>query len=106
MTSLPELGTLDRRKLAALVGLAPFNNDSGSSRGKRSIRGGRAEVRAVLLHGHGHCRAVQPDYPRDVHASAGSGQGQKVALIACARKLLTILNAMVHNNTPWKLEAA
>jgi len=105
LTSLPELGTLNRRKIAALVGLAPFNNDSGTSRGKRSIRGGRGDVRAVLYMATVSATRwnpqIRPMYLRLIEA----GKAPKVALIACARKLLTILNAMLRTNTAWKLEA-
>jgi transposase len=101
LTQLPELGTLNRREISALVGLAPFNNDSGKRVGKRSIRGGRAEVRAVLymatvtaVRFNATIRAM---YERLVDA----GKAKKVALIACARKLLTILNAMARTNTRW-----
>src|SRR5262249_12487827 len=98
----PELGRLDRRKIAALVGLAPFNNESGTYRGKRSIRGGRAEVRSVLYMATltaTRCNStIRTMYTRLVAA----GKTHRVALVACARKLLTILNAMVRTNTPWK----
>jgi transposase len=106
LTALPELGTLNRRRIAALVGLAPFNNDSGKMRGKRSIRGGRAEVRTVLymatVAATRHNPAIAAMYARLVAA----GKAKKVALIACARKLLTVLNAMARNKTPWKAELA
>jgi transposase len=106
MTSLPELGQLGHKQLAALVGVAPFNNDSGKMRGKRSIRGGRAEVRTMLymatVTATRHNPAIAAMYARLLAA----GKKKKVALIACARKLLTILNAMVRNNTPWKANIA
>jgi transposase len=106
LTSLPELGTLDRRQIAALVGLAPFNRDSGSTRGKRAIRGGRSDVRCVLymsaLSAVRFNAPIRAFYERLLKA----GKEKMVALTACARKLLTILNAMVRTGTPWKLEAA
>ena len=106
LTHVPELGTLNRRKIAALVGLAPFNNDSGKRTGARSIRGGRTEVRAVLymatITAVRHNPQLQTVYARLVAA----GKAKKVALIACARKLLTILNAMMRTKTPWRLNAA
>ena len=105
LTQLPELGRLNRREIAALVGLAPFNNDSGRRSGQRSIRGGRAEVRSVLYMATVcavRCNAqIRTVYERLVLA----GKKPKVALIACARKLLTILNAMVRTNQPWRLNA-
>lgn len=106
MTSLPELGTLNRRKIAALVGLAPFNNDSGNSRGKRSVRGGRAEVRTMLYMATVTAVQFNPTIQAMYTRLLAAGKAKKVALIACARKLLTILNAMARTNTPWKLEAA
>jgi transposase len=107
MASLPELGTLDRRKVAALAGLAPFNDDSGKSlRGKRRIRGGRAEVRAVLYMATLNATRFNPTIRAMYTRLVAAGKAKKVALIACARKLLTILNAMARTNTPWKLEAA
>ena len=98
---LPELGTLNRQQAAALVGVAPFNRDSGTLRGKRTIWGGRAAVRAVLYMGAlAACRynpAIRAMYQRLRNA----GKPAKTALIACARKLLTIMNAMVRNKQRW-----
>jgi transposase len=106
LTALPELGRLDRRKIAALVGLAPFNNDSGTYRGKRTIRGGRPEIRAVLYMATLTATRFNPTIRAMYVRLVSAGKAHKVALIACARKLLTILNAMVRTNTPWKeLEA-
>lgn len=106
LTALPELGELNRRQIAALVGLAPFNNDSGTSRGKRSIRGGRAEVRSVLYMATLTATRCNPTIQTMYRRLTAAGKVHKVAMIACARKLLTILNAMVRTNTPWKeLEA-
>ncbi len=97
----PELGHLDRKQIAALVGVAPLARDSGTRRGRRLVWGGRAPVRAVLYMGalvasrrNAVIRAV---YTRLVAA----GTPKKLALTACMRKLLTILNAMVRHNTPW-----
>lgn len=101
MTGLPELGTLNRRQIAALVGLAPFNDDSGKRRGRRAIRGGRAEVRSVLYMATvTACRfnvTIRNMYGRLV----AGGKLPKVALIACARKLLTILNAIARSKSSW-----
>lgn len=101
LTELPELGTLSRRKVAALAGLAPINNDSGFRRGQRAIRGGRPEVRSVLYMATVSAvrfnAQLRPMYRRLLEA----GKPKKVALVACARKLLTILNAMVRTNTSW-----
>jgi transposase len=99
---LPELGTLSRQRIAALVGVAPFNRDSGTLRGARSIWGGRARLRATLYMGTlvavRHNPVLKAFYERLVAA----GKAKKVALTACMRKLLTILNAMVKHRTPWQ----
>lgn len=98
---LPELGTLNRKQIAALVGVAPLNRDSGKFRGKRTIWGGRASVRAVLymatLVATRHNPVIKAFYGR----LCAAGKLKKVALTACMRKFLTILNAMVRNRTRW-----
>jgi transposase len=103
---LPELGTLSHKQIAALAGVAPLARDSGTLRGKRMIWGGRASVRTVLfmaaLCGRRWNPALKVFYERLIAA----GKPKKVALIACARKLLTILNAMVRNNTRWMNQRA
>ena len=99
---LPELGQVDRRQVAALVGVAPYNRDSGQWRGRRSIWGGRATVRAVLYMGALVATRHNPvigDYYRRL---LERGKPKKVALTACMRKLLVILNAILKNNTPWQ----
>ena len=96
---LPELGTLDRRKIAALVGVAPFNRDSGTLRGKRTVWGGRARIRAVLYMGalvaSRHNPVIRDFYQRLLAA----GKPKKLALIACMRKLLVILNSMLKHDS-------
>ena len=106
LTQLPELGTLSRREIAALVGLAPFNNDSGKRSGQRSIRGGRADVRAVLYMATVAAVRFNPQLQTVYVRLLAAGKAKKVALIACARKLLTILNAMMRTQTHWRLNAA
>jgi transposase len=105
LIELPELGQLNRRKIAALVGVAPLNRDSGTMRGKRIVWGGRAKLRTVLymaaLVGVRHNPVITSFYERLLKA----GKAKKVALVACMRKLLTILNAMIRSNTVWQ-EAA
>ena len=102
LAHLPELGALDRKRIAALVGVAPINRDSGKMRGKRSVWGGRARVRAVLymaaLVGSRYNPVLRDLYQRLLTA----GKPKKVALTACMRKLLTILNAMVKSGQPWR----
>jgi transposase len=106
LAELPELGTLSRQQIAALVGVAPLNRDSGRMAGRRSIRGGRASVRAALymgaLVGTRHNAVLKATYLRLLAA----GKPFKVALVACMRKLLTILNALVRERRPWALPAA
>jgi transposase len=101
LADCPELGTLDRKKIAALVGVAPMNKDSGRKSGKRRIMGGRAPLRAALymaaLSASRYNPAIQPFYARLV----GNGKEKKVALTACMRKLLTMLNAMMRDNKHW-----
>jgi transposase len=106
LTQLPELGRLNRREIAALVGLAPFNNDSGKRTGQRSIRGGRTEVRAVLYMATVASLRCNPQIRAVYDRLLAAGKKPKVALIACARKLLTILNAMMRTQRSWRLDAA
>jgi transposase len=98
---VPELGTLDRRRIAALVGVAPLNRDSGQRTGGRHIWGGRGPVRAMLymatVSGIVHNPALKPLYQR----LCARGKPTKVAMVACMRKLLTIANAMVRDGTVW-----
>jgi transposase len=106
LAHLPELGTLSRRKIAALVGVAPFNHDSGKLRGTRTIWGGRAQVRAVLymaaLVGTRHNSMLQAFYTRLLN----TGKKPKVALTACMRKLLILLNAILRQQLPWNSDFA
>ncbi len=101
LANLPELGTLNRREVAALVGVAPYNRDSGALRGKRAVWGGRSRVRAVLYMGalvaSRHNPAVRDFYQRLLAA----GKPKKVALVAAMRKLLVILNSMLKHGSPW-----
>ena len=105
LTQLPELGCLNRREIAALVGVAPFNNDSGKRRGQRSIRGGRTEVRAVLYMATVSAVRCNETIRSVYRRLLGAGKKPKVALIACLRKLLTILNSMMRTQQPWRLDA-
>lgn len=102
LACLPELGELSRKEIAALVGVAPFNRDSGNLRGKRMVWGGRANVRSVLymatLVATRHNPVIGEFYKRLTDA----GKAKKVALVACMRKLLCILNAIVKQGTPWQ----
>jgi len=102
IAELPELGSLDRRKIAALVGLAPFNRDSGTLRGRRMIAGGRAPVRAVLYMAALVASRRNPLIRAFYQRLLAAGKPKKLALTACMRKLLTILNAIVRDRTPWQ----
>lgn len=102
IAELPELGKLTRRQIAMLVGLAPLNHDSGNMNGKRQIWGGRASVRAALYMAAFNAVRCNPVIRSMYERLIAAGKARKVALIACARKLLTILNAMAGSKTPWK----
>jgi transposase len=102
---LPELGQLDRRAIAALVGVAPFNCDSGQHRGQRHIWGGRASVRAVLYMAAVSAARYNPVLRAFYRRLRDAGKPAKVALVATMRKLLTIVNAMVKHQAKWKVEA-
>lgn len=104
LAELPELGTLNRRQIAALVGVAPFNRDSGSKRGKRMVWGGRSSVRAILYMATLVATRYNPVIRSFYVRLCIAGKAKKVALTACMRKLLIILNAMVKNNTRWAYE--
>lgn len=99
---LPELGRLNRKKIAALVGVAPMNRDSGAMRGRRTIWGGRHHVRALLYMAAVSAARCNPVIKAFYKRLRDCGKAAKVALTACMRKLLTILNAMVKNKTPWQ----
>jgi transposase len=102
IADLPELGQLDRKEIAALVGLAPFTRQSGQWRGKSFIGGGRASVRRVLFMGAMVAIRHNPALKAFFERLVAAGKPKKVAIIAVARKLLTILNAIVRDGTPWK----
>jgi transposase len=101
LTYLPELGKLNRKEIAALAGLAPFNRDSGQYRGKRKIWGGRAAVRTLLYMATLVAIRHNPPLRTYYQHLIAKGKLAKVAIVACMRKLLTCLNAMVRDNQPW-----
>ncbi len=102
LADLPELGSLDRRRIAALVGVAPVAHDSGQHHGARHIRGGRSAVRAALYMAAWIGSRWNPVLKETYQRLRAAGKPRKVALVACMRRLLTILNAMVRDNTPWR----
>lgn len=98
---LPELGHLSRKQIASLVGVAPFNNDSGKKRGRRRIRGGRAPVRHTLYMATLAATRFNPVIRSFYLSLLDEGKEKKVALVACMRKLLVILNAMTRDGRSW-----
>ncbi|QKT03748.1 IS110 family transposase [Ectothiorhodospiraceae bacterium 2226] len=103
VSALPELGRLNRRQIAALVGVAPLNRDSGTLRGRRTIWGGRAAVRSALYMATVTAVRCNPIIRTFYQRLVAAGKRPKVALVACMRKLLTIINVMVRTQTPWRV---
>lgn len=101
IAELPELGALNRKQIAALVGVAPFNRDSGQHKGKRSIWGGRASVRHALYMATQSARRYNPQIRAMSERLSAKGKPAKVVIVACMRKLLTILNAILRTRQPW-----
>ena len=106
LAKCPELGALNRRQIAALVGVAPRANDSGKHRGKRFVWGGRADVRAVLYMATISAIRCNNDINAFAERLKQAGKPAKVVIVACMRKLLTIMNAMVKNNAQWTPKTA
>lgn len=102
LAELPELGSANRQEIAALVGLAPYNKDSGRFRGRRAIAGGRAIVRHVLFMATLVATRHNPIIRAHYRHLLNKGKRKKVALVACMRKLLTILNAILREKKPWR----
>ena len=102
---LPELGKLNRQEIAALVGVAPVNKDSGKKKGKRRVYGGRADVRSVLYMATLAAKKFNPVIRNMYERLLKNGKEKKVALTACMRKLLVILNAMMHSGQHWRIPA-
>jgi transposase len=105
LSELPELGTLSRQTVAALVGVAPLNRDSGAFRGKRIIWGGRARVRSTLYMAALVATRFNPVIRAHYERLLARGKAKKVALVACTYKLLTILNALVRQHAVWRQHA-
>jgi transposase len=99
---MPELGNLNRKQISALAGVAPYNHDSGKFKGKRAIFGGRAAVRSVLYMAAVTARRCNPVIRSLALRLDKAGKPYKLVIVACMRKLLTILNAMLKNNQPWQ----
>jgi transposase len=99
---MPELGRLDRREAAALVGIAPVNRDSGTMRGHRAIAGGRAAVRNVLFMATLSAIRWNPVLRSHYQQLTARGRPKMVAVVACMRRLLSILNAILRTGSPWR----
>jgi transposase len=106
LSKCPELGQLNRREIAKLSGVAPLANDSGKHRGKRFVWGGRADVRAVLYMAAVSAMRCNPAIKVFADRLKQAGKPAKVVIVACMRKLLTIMNAMLRNNAPWTAKTA
>jgi transposase len=106
VADLPELGRLSHAQIAALVGVAPLNRDSGTLRGRRTVWGGRAAVRAALYMGTLRATRCNPVIQGFYVRLLAAGKAKKVALVACMHKLLTILNAMVRHGATWRAQVA
>ena len=104
LANLPELGTLTGKQIAALVGVAPLNRDSGTWRGTRTLWGGRAQIRATLYMAAMVAARFNPVIRAFYQRLCTAGKAKKVALTACMRKLLMVLNAMLKHRTPWRTE--
>lgn len=104
IAEMPELGKLSREQIAALAGVAPMNHDSGTLRGKRAIRGGRAAARSTLYMAAFNAMRYNPVIERFTQRLTESGKPFKVVITAAMRKLLIILNAIIKTNTPWRTE--
>lgn len=102
LTHMPELGKLSHKEVSALAGVAPFNKDSGQSKGKREIWGGRAPVRAALYMAALSARKFNPALKKFYDRLLANGKLKKVAIVACMRKLIIIMNAMLRDGTRWK----
>lgn len=106
LAELPELGRLSHGQIAALVGVAPLNRDSGTQRGRRAVWGGRRAVRTTLYMGTLRATRCNPPIRAFYERLLAAGKAKKVALVACMHKLLTILNAMVRHQAHWQAQAA
>ncbi|GEM50123.1 IS110 family transposase [Deinococcus cellulosilyticus] len=102
IAGLPELGKLNRQKIASLVGVAPINQDSGTKKGRGSVWGGRGDIRAVLYMATVACVRVNPVIQRFFKQLVSRGKPKKLAMVAAMRKLLVILNAMMHSKQSWQ----
>lgn len=101
LSDLPELGQLNHKEIAALVGLAPYNKESGKQRGLQRIRGGRSQIRTVMFMAMMSTIQCNPKFKAFYEKLKAAGKRPKVALVACMRKMIVILNSMIRNGTRW-----
>ena len=101
LADMPELGTISNKKAAALIGVAPFNRESGSYQGQRKIKGGRYQIRTVMFMAMMSAIQCNPVFKATYQRLVASGKPKKVAIIACVRKMIVILNSMVRDGTMW-----
>jgi len=101
ISNMPELGCLTNKQAAALVGVAPINRDSGSYQGQRRIRGGRAQIRTVMYMAMMSAMQCNPVFKATYQRLLAAGKAKKTAIIACVRKMVVILNAMLRDGVPW-----
>jgi|TARA_R110000850_G_scaffold225526_1_gene350920 transposase len=106
LSELPELGSLNRKEIAALVGVAPINRDRGKLNGKRRIRGGRHRIRTVMFMAMLSSIQCNPGFKRFYERLKAQGKIPKVALVACMRMMIVVLNTMVKNQESWRSEMA
>jgi transposase len=106
LSDLPELGQLNHKEIAALAGLAPYNKESGNYRGKQRIRGGRSQIRTVMFMAMMSTIQCNPKFKAFYEKLKAAGKQPKVALVACMRKMITILNTMIQTGTKWNEKLA
>jgi len=101
LSNMPELGSMTNKQAAALIGVAPINKDSGSYQGKRYIRGGRSQIRTVMYMAMMSAMQCNPVFKKKYQELVAKGKPKKVAIIACVRKMIVILNSMVRDGNSW-----
>ncbi len=104
LADMPELGNISSKQAAALVGVAPFNRESGSYQGQRKIRGGRYQVRTVMFMAMMSAIQCNPVFKAKYEQLVADGKPKKIALIACVRKMIVILNSMLRDGKKWELQ--
>ena len=103
---MPELGTISNKQAAALIGVAPFNKESGSYKGTRRIRGGRYKVRTVMFMAMMSAIQCNPVFKQKYEQLLAQGKPKKLAIIACVRKMIVVLNSMLRNGAKWEVNYA